>query len=63
MSSELIELTLRVATRDQAQAVVLAEMLARMSVGLSAEPATQVSLDVERMPMCDHAHEHDEVGP
>lgn len=63
--ADMIELTLRVATPDPAQAATVAEVLARTALGLSAEPdVVQVSTDIDRYPMtCVHDHEHDEVGP
>jgi hypothetical protein len=58
---KMIELTLRVMTRDEGQAAKVAEMLARTALGISAEDGCQVSTDIERFSMsCEHDHE---VGP
>lgn len=58
--NEMIELSLKVSTRDEAQASLLAERLARQMVGYSAEPGVTAWVDMDRFPAhC--AHDHDEV--
>jgi hypothetical protein len=58
-TQQVIEATLRVVMPDEATAVRVAEILARVSVSLSAEDA-MVSLDVERFEQVCH-HVTDEV--
>ncbi len=53
---EIIEMSLCVSTRDEAQAAVLAQRLALLMVGLSAEPNVSAWIDTTRIPMCDHEH-------
>lgn len=60
-NQKMIEVTLTVAASDEATAVIVAEILARNMLALSAENV-HVSLNVDRYEQACH-HQHDEVGP
>lgn len=63
--TQMIETTLRVTASDEATAVKVAEILARVSISLSADDV-MVSTDVERYEQpCHHhlVHDEDEVTP
>lgn len=58
-TKQLIETVLRVTVDDESEAVRVAEVLARVGVGLSDE--AQVSIDVERFEqVCHHPQPDDE---
>lgn len=60
-TTPMIEVTLLVATSDEATAANAAEVMSRLLVGLAAENV-YASIAVEKHEqVCDH--EHDEVGP
>lgn len=60
-TQQMIEVTLTVAASDEATAVVVAEILARNMLALSAEDVC-VSLNVDRYEQACN-HQHDEVEP
>lgn len=61
--TQMIDVSLRVTTPDEGTASKVAEMLARVLVGVSAEAFVEFAVvDVVRYETaCDH--DHDEVGP
>lgn len=60
-TTEMIELTLTVSTNDEAVAVRLAETMARVALGLSAESGAKVTTNVDRFEVrCDHDRDVDE---
>lgn len=60
-TDEMIEHTLTVSTRDEAEAVAIAEMIARFMVALSSQSSAAITTSVDRYEVhCHHEHGADE---